>query len=93
MKNYAVFLEGSNFRLRSDEPEVLSGFFFTKRVLAASSVEAAAFAIQSAWLDPRIAGQENNTPRPHIEASVVHELLDSNRMRDTDYQVFDMEAP
>lgn len=93
MKNYAVFLEGANFRLRSHEPAVLSGFFVTKRVLASSPEEAAALAVRSAWQDPRVAGQEQNTPRPHMQATVVHELLDSNRMSDTDYEIFDMDAP
>ena len=92
MKNYAVFLEGSNFLLNEQGAEKLHGFFITKRIVASSKNEAGAAAIQAVWRDPKIAGQESNVPAPHIEVKVVHELPGSNQMKDTGYVLFEMEA-
>ena len=68
------------------------GFFLTKRVVASSSVEARQSAVQAAWQDPKIAGQEKNVPTPSIEAKVLHELPPSNEMKDTGYTLFEMDA-
>jgi hypothetical protein len=90
MGNYAVFLEGCNFRL-SQGGDSLSGFFMTKRVEAPDTEEAQRVAIQELWLHPELAGQQGSNPTPTIEARVVHELLVSNKMKDTGLHVFPMD--
>lgn len=87
MGNYAVFLERTNFRL-SQGGESLSGFFMTKRVDASDGDEAQRIAIQELWKHPELAGQQGSTPAPTIEARVVHELLPSVKMKDTELHVF-----
>ena len=91
MGNYAIFLEGNNFRLGDIDGEPLSGFFVTKRVEASNAEEAQQLAIQTLWRHPDLVGQESNIPKPSIEVRVVHKLLDSNKMKDIDLVVFPMD--
>ncbi|AND67607.1 hypothetical protein ATSB10_01530 [Dyella thiooxydans] len=90
MGNYAVFLEGANFRL-SEGGNSLSGFFITKRVEAPDIDEAKRIAIQELWLRPELVGQEGSAPTPTIEVRVVEELLVSMKMKDTGLHVFPMD--
>lgn len=90
MGNYAVFLEGANFHL-SQGGNSLSGFFMTKRVEAPDCEEARRIAIQELWLHPELAWQQRSTPVPTIEARIVHELLASMKMKDTELHIFPMD--
>lgn len=91
MGNYAIFLEGNNFRLGDIDGSPLSGFFVTKRVEAPNSDEAQQVAIQILWRHPVLIGQESSIPTPTIEVRVVHKLLDSSKMKDIDLVVFPMD--
>lgn len=91
MKNFAVFLEGTNFWLARDGGRKHFGFFVTKRVEALSEEEAAQLAVQATRGDPNLSGQKDNPLSPTVVVKVVHELSASNKMSDTELVLFEME--
>ncbi|MBF8164054.1 hypothetical protein [Ectopseudomonas hydrolytica] len=92
MKNYAVFLEGSNFELTRKGAKEVVGFFVTVRVETASEDEATALAIEivKSYELLKEAFNPNATATPRLEAKVVHELLPSNKMKNTEPVFFPM---
>jgi hypothetical protein len=91
MGNYAVFLEGNNFRLGEEDGQSLSGFFITKRVEASSGDEARRIAIQDLWRHSELVDQDRNIPAPSIEVKAVHELPGWIKMKDTEMTTFPMD--
>lgn len=84
--NFAVFLMGENF-LVAGCPE-LQGFFITKRIEAPSEETAAAQAVSAIKTDPRLC--QADSVAPTITVKVIHQLAESNRMKDTEYIFFPM---
>ena len=85
--NFAVFLMGENF-LAAGQPE-LQGFFITKRIEASSEEIAAAQAVAAVKADPQFS--QVPSVAPTVTVKVVHQLPESNHMKDTEYLFFPME--
>ncbi|MCO5978679.1 hypothetical protein [Ideonella oryzae] len=93
MTNYAVFLEGSNFKLELEGRKEFFGFFATVRVDSPSAEDAKDSAISLISSSPELQEAFRNASeiKPTIEAKVVHELLTENQMKNTGFTFFLME--
>lgn len=85
--NVAVLLMGENFPV-AGQPK-LQGFFITKRVEASSEEVAAAQAVAAVKADPQFS--QSSFVEPTVTVNVVHQLPESNLMKDTEYLFFPME--
>lgn len=85
MKNFLVFLHGKNLMAvtRSGEKDAVC-FFVAKRVEAETEQKAKHLAIKAVLADGYSHSDSENF-KSELLATVVHELLWSNKMRDVNY--------
>ncbi|WP_177418983.1 hypothetical protein [endosymbiont of Lamellibrachia barhami] len=90
---YAVFLQGENYEIPTNEKTKHVGFFVTKVVDASNKISAEEQAMVLVGKDPQIikAIAMSDGIEPTLEVKVVHELLHESRMKHTTYTYFPME--
>jgi len=90
---YAVFLQGENFAIPTNEKSDLVGFFATKVVDANTESNAKDQAIALVKKDPKVleAFSKSKSINPTLNIMVAHELFEGSRMTHTKYTYYAME--
>ena len=90
---YAVFLQGDNYAIPTNEKSELVGFFVTKVVDSSTEQKAEEQAMALVRKDPEVkkAIANSKNVNPTLRVKVVHELFKGSRMKHTKYTYFSME--
>jgi hypothetical protein len=93
VSNYAVFLQGQNFKLEQEGSSAMLGFFVTVCVEAKSEEEASDAARKAVQSDPKLAAAFQGKPaiQPSIAVEVVHLLTPEINKFTTGYTFFPMD--